>query len=109
MILAVINIAAIKVNSLRSKPLLIGFLGADAFMFILWLASLGSNASLVAKLVYKVTCQATYKNGTIVNNNVCLTKRTNPYLVVGPTGKGILYGIIVLSLFQMQVPPTECC
>jgi len=70
-------------------------------MFILWLATLGSNASLVAKLVVNITCKTMTKNGTVINNSVCLTKRTNPFLVVGPTGKGILYGIIVISLFQM--------
>jgi hypothetical protein len=103
MLLAVVNIAATRVDSLRAKPLLLGLLGADAILAILWFASMASNAALVAKLTVRITCLGSYKNGTVINNNVCVTKRTNPYLVVGPTGKGILYGLIVLSLLELYV------
>ncbi|KAF2664398.1 hypothetical protein BT63DRAFT_107465 [Microthyrium microscopicum] len=112
MILAVVNILAGRMASLRTDLFTIILLSADALLAVLWLASMGANAHLRSILNVPIDCVANVDTGDAVNSHFCVTKRsaltptnlvkrTNPYLVVGPAGKAGISGIAVISAIEL--------
>jgi hypothetical protein len=100
MLFAGFAIALLVVASLQTSLFVIIAIAGDALFILLWLISCGINAHLRSILDVPIDCTV-YNDGSLINSNHCVKKRTNPDLVVGKTGLAIISAVAGLSALEL--------